>query len=81
MFENTSKKLKICAYVFFIAGLLQQIYLQAKQFIALECSPQFLGGILMRILNIAIEYFIVGLCIYGFAKIVERFENSHDMDE
>ena len=62
MFNHTSYKIKISAYVFFIVNLLRTCVREINRFIELG-SPSDL-----------LMYFIVSLLIYAISKVIERFE-------
>lgn len=79
MFDNTSQKIKIFAYIYFFGNLVIQGYRDIYQFIELECSPKFIMSTIFDLLNGMILYFVLSLLIYGFGIIVQYFEqlNSH----
>ena len=73
MFNNTSQKIKLFAYIYFFGNLINQGYRDIYQFIQLECSSQFIVSTLLGLLN-----GLLSLIIYGFGKIVEYFEMLND---
>lgn len=75
MFENTSKKIKICAYLFFFGNLINLIFRVVHQWILLGTANSIVIELLFNTLNTVIMNFIIALFIYGFGKIVEHFEN------
>ena len=78
MFNNTSQKITLFAYIYFLGNLINQGYRDIYQFIQLECSSQFIVSTLLGLLNGLILYFVLSLIIYGFGKIVEYFEMLND---
>lgn len=81
MFENTSKKIKICAYVFFIGSLLNQGVRDVRIWFELGRPSSLIIETILGTINTALMYFIVALFIYGFGKIVEHFENIEGKHE
>ena len=81
MFENTFHKLKICAYVYFIGSVINQVYREFYQFIVLGCDFRLIPSLIYSIFNTVVVSFIFGLMIYGFGKIVKHFEDLNNNDE
>ncbi|MEG0275901.1 MAG: hypothetical protein RR630_02630 [Coprobacillus sp.] len=82
MFENTSKKIKICAYVFFIGGLLNHGARAIRLWFELGRPSSLIIETILDTFNTAIMYLVVSLFIYGFGKIVQHFEsldNKHEV--
>lgn len=74
MFENTSYKVKICAYVYFIGNVVISVYRDYIQYIELGKATQVLISSILNSLHSFLMYFIISLVIYGFGKIVEYYE-------
>lgn len=81
MFENTFHKLKICAYIYFIGSVINQVYREIYQFIMLECDVRMLPNMIYGVFHAVVVSFIFGLIIYGFGKIVKHFEDLNDNNE
>ena len=76
MFDNTSRKLKICSYIYFIGNCINLIYRKISLFIGLGSSLDMLVKLILEIINGMILVWIISLFIYGFAKIVQYFESK-----
>lgn len=74
MFEKTSQKIKICAYIFFFGNTLRQAYREIWQFIQLGSPADFLMNTIFTIFTTSLTFFVISLVIYGFGKIVEYYE-------
>ncbi|WP_050636298.1 hypothetical protein [Candidatus Stoquefichus sp. SB1] len=74
MFNHTSYKIKISAYVFFIVNLLRTCVREINRFIELGSPSDLLMETVLGIINSIIMYFIVSLLIYAISKVIERFE-------
>ena len=79
MFNNTSQKIKLFAYIYFFGNLINQGYRDIYQFIQLECSSQFIVSTLLVLLNGHIMYLVLSLIIYGFGKIEVYNEMINDL--
>ena len=76
MFENTSKKIKICAYIFFVGSLLNQGTQTFRQWLMLGSPSDLLFPTITQTFSGATLSLVISLIIYGFAKIVEYFEDK-----
>lgn len=74
MFEDTGKKIKICAYIYFFGNLFQQCYRDIVSFTQLGSPQDLILTSLFNLLYIAILDFVVALIIYGIGKIIEYYE-------
>lgn len=74
MFNHTSYKIKISAYVFFIVNFLRTCVREINRFIELGSPSDLLMETVLGIINSIIMYFIVSLLIYAISKVIERFE-------
>lgn len=76
MFERTSQKIMICAYIFFFGNTLRQAYREIWQFIQLGNPTDLLINTICNILTTSLTFLIISLVIYGFGKIVEYYEKK-----
>lgn len=76
MFNNTSRKLKVCSYIYFIGNCINLIYRKISLFIGLGSPSDMLIKLILEIMNGIVLVLIISLFIYGFAKIVEYFESK-----
>lgn len=78
MFSNTSRKLKVCSYIYFIGTSINVIYRKISLFIGLGCPSSMLIKMILEIINGVVLVLVISLFIYGFGKIVEYFEFKND---
>lgn len=78
MFENTSKKIKVCSYLYFFGTFINLFYKEVRQFVMLDCPSSLITEMVLNILQGLVVCLVISLIVYGFGKIVEHFEKLND---
>lgn len=81
MFKNTAMKIKVCAYIFFGASALMEIYRKVNHLAMLGFPSSMIFSEIMEILLQIFCYFVISLLIYGIGNIVSHFENLNGQNK
>ena len=74
MFNNTARKIKICAYIYFIGNMMITVNYDISHFIEFGGGVHLLIETVFNSIHSFVMYLVLALIIYGFGNVVRYFE-------